>query len=122
MARDSSPKAKRKKRRVRDLPGRIIARFPWLRRRYVRRVLRTIEKYREKGKRLPEDLGRIDRQLRSVPPPKRAEVLEQMFEAGVDAGAALSGRAMRRAADRQERRRGKGGGNRPGLYPGQRRR
>lgn len=106
--------------RIRNFPGRLIARTPWLRRRYVRRVLRTIDRSREKNRTLPDSLVRIDRMLRRVPKAKRAEALEQMLEAGSTPETELN-RALRRAAGRQERQSGKkGAGLRPGLGPGQR--
>ena len=106
-------------RRIRSFPGRLIGRTPWLRRRYVRRVLRSIDKARKKNRPMPDSLVRIDRMLRRVPRHKRAEALEQMLEAGSAPETEL-GRAVRRAASRQERRSGKGGGLRPGMGPGQR--
>ena len=109
------------RRRLRELPARVIGRTPWLRRRYARRLLKTIEKSRKKHRPLPENLEQIERQLRRVAPPKRAEILEQMLEYGASSDANLS-RELRRASNRQERRSGKGGGTRPGLPPGQRRR
>ena len=68
---------------------------------------------------MPDSLVRIDRMLRRVPRHKRAEALEEMLEAGSAPETELS-RAVRRAASRQERRSGKGGGLRPGMGPGQR--
>lgn len=105
--------------RIRNFPGRLVGRTPWLRRRYVRRVLRSIDKAREKNKPMPDGLVRIDRLLRRVPRHKRAEVLEQMLEAGSSPETEMN-RAVRRAANRQERRSGKGVGLRPGMGPGQR--
>lgn len=107
-------------RRIRSFPGRLVARSPWLRRRYVRRVLRSIERARDKNRPLPESLVRIERMLRSVPRHKRAETLEQMLEAGSTPEPELS-RAVRRAASRQERQSGKkAAGLRPGIGPNQR--
>jgi len=115
------PRASTKeRRRIRDLPGRLIARTPWLRRRYARRIVKTIEKYRQKGRPLPESLSRLERQLRSVPQPKRAQTVEQIMEMSAEQEQATPSRAMRRAAGRQERHKGsKGGGLRPGTLPGQ---
>ena len=112
---------RRRLRRLSGLPARFIGRHAWLRRRYVRRVLRTIEKYRAKGRTLPENLQRLERQLRRVPKTKRAEMLEQMMEMGTSPDVS-SNRALRRAAGRQDRLSGKSVGLRPGLGPGQRRR
>jgi len=102
--------------------GRLIGRTPWLRRRYARFILRSIKKQRQKDRPLPENLLRIERQLRGLPPRKQAEVLEQLLETSATFRPEAAGRALRRASSRQERRRGKGSGVRPGLMPGQRRR
>ena len=121
MPRSSTPDGgSRRRNRLRDLPGRLIARTPWLRRRYARRIVRTIDKYREKGRPLPESLARLERQLRAIPQPKRAQTVEQMMEMSADQEQATPSRAMRRAAGRQDRHKGsKGGGLRPGTLPGQ---
>lgn len=112
---------KQRFRRIRTAPLRLVSRVPWLRRRYVRWMLRTIKKHHDKNRRLPENLARLDRQLRRLPEPKRAQALEEMLELGPQAEASY-GRAMRRAAGRQERQSGKKGGRvRPGMAPGQRR-
>ena len=106
-------------RKARDLPARFIARTPWLRRRYARRIVRSIDRYKEKRRPMPETLSRLERQLRRVPPPKRQQVIEQMMEMGTDADVSTN-RALRRAAGRQERQKGqRGGGLRPGTLPGQ---
>jgi hypothetical protein len=95
----------------------VIGRVPRLRRRYARSTLRSIKKYREKGRPLPENLERLDRQLRRFPPNKRQEALEEMLEMSGRQDIAHS-REMRRAASRQERQSGKGRGLRPGGPPG----
>jgi predicted alpha/beta-hydrolase family hydrolase len=98
---------------------RMIARVPWLRRRYARYVLRYIEKSRKKGRDLPPELAQLDRQLIRVPPSKRAELLETALVTGNDPSAASS-RAMRRALARQSRQRSSGKGQRPGTVGGSR--
>jgi hypothetical protein len=112
---------KRKPRaKLRDIPARFIARTPWLRRRYAKRLIRTIDRYKEKGRPLPDSLARLERQLRRIPAPKRAQTVEQMMELGAEQDDATPSRAVRRAAGRQERQKGtKGGGLRPGTLPGQ---
>lgn len=102
--------------------GRIIGRTPWLRRRYARYILRSIKKMRAKDRPLPENLLRLERQVRGLPPRRQAEVVEQLLETGATYRPEEAGRAMRRASAKQERRSGKSGGVRPGLMPGQRRR
>lgn len=124
VPRDEAKEAKEKKpkrRRLREMPARVIARTPWLRRRYARRLLRSIRKSREKGRKLPENLVRIERQIRHLPPARQQQLLEQMMEYGTTDTSEMS-REMRRAAERQERQRGSGKGVRPGVGPGQRRR
>jgi hypothetical protein len=108
-----------KRRRIRDIPARFIGRTPWLRRRYARRIVRTIDKFQDKNRPLPENLQPLERQLRRVPKPKRAQVVEQMMEMGTKEDVTTN-RALRRAAGRQERQKGqRGGGLRPGTLPGQ---
>lgn len=109
-------------RKVQALPGRVIGRVPWLRRRYARYLLRSVKKQRAKGRALPESLARVERQLRGLPPAKQADVLEKLLEAGATWQPEAAGRAMRRANAKQERRSGRGPGTRPGLLPGQRKR
>lgn len=121
MASETPPK-RRRLRKLRQAPARFIARTPWLRRRQARRLVRTIEKYREKGRPLPESLSRLERQLRRIPQPKRVETVERMMEMSAEPDMATN-RAYRRAGGRQERQKGsKGGGSRPGTLPGQRQR
>lgn len=116
MASASTPP---KRRRIRDVPARFIARTPWLRRRYARRIVRTIDKFQQKNRPLPENLKSLERQLRRVPKPKREQVVEQMMEMGGNDDVTTN-RALRRAAGRQERHKGqRGGGLRPGTLPGQ---
>jgi hypothetical protein len=108
-----------KRRRIRDIPARFIGRTPWLRRRYARRIVKTIDKFQDKNRPLPENLQPLERQLRRVPKPKRAQVVEQMMEMGTKEDVTTN-RALRRAAGRQERQKGhRGGGLRPGTMPGQ---
>jgi hypothetical protein len=118
----ASTQPKRRLRKLREIPARFIGRTPWLRRRYARRIIRTIDKFQKKGRPLPENLARLERQLRRVPQPKRQQLVEQMMEMGSDEDVTTN-RALRRAAGRQERQKGqRGGGLRPGTLPGQRQR
>jgi hypothetical protein len=115
----ASTKPERKRRKIRDIPARFIARTPWLRRRYAGRIIKTIEKFQKKGRPLPENLRNLERQLRQVPKPKRQQFVEQMMEMGAEQDLTIN-RTLRRAANRQERRKGqRGGGLRPGTMPGQ---
>jgi hypothetical protein len=107
-------------RRLREVPARFIARTPWLRRRYARRIVKTIDKFQDKGRPLPDSLAPLERQLRRVPKPKRQELVEQMMEMSSKGDDLTTNRAVRRAAGRQERQKGqRGGGLRPGTMPGQ---
>lgn len=99
--------------RLRSLPSRIIARTPFLRRWYARFIVRNIAKQRKKGRRLPESMLRLERQVKHLPPAKKVETVEQLLEAGA-ASETASGRALRRAMDKQERRKGSGSGYRVG--------
>jgi hypothetical protein len=89
--------------------------IPVVRRFYIRRVLKFIDKSKTKGRRLPEGMAEAARVLARVPKHQREKVFEEM----VLTNQALPnmGREMRRAASRQ-RKSGKGRGNRPGLPPG----
>jgi hypothetical protein len=120
----ATPPKRRRLRRLREAPARFIGRTPWLRRRYARRIVRTIDRYKDKGRPLPENLSRLERQLRRIPQAaKRAELVEQMMEMGSEQNDVTPSRALRRAAERQERQKGsKGGGLRPGTLPGQQQR
>ncbi len=115
---------KDKKRRIRGAIGRLTMRSSFLRGRYVRRVLKSIDKAKAKGRRLPPELHELSKQLSRVPKNKQAEALEEAIKAGPDA-ATDAGRAMRRAAVAQQRQSGRGQGRyRPGTPPpppGQRR-
>lgn len=118
-------KKKREKRRpIRTGISKLLSRSSFLRRRYVRRLLKTIDKSKAKGKRLPSELFDLSQQLNRVPREKRAEALEQAIKAGPEAQDNAS-RAMRRAAAGQQRQSGRGQGRyRPGMPPpppGQRR-
>ena len=109
----SDDKAKKRKRRV----SRAIMRVPFMRRFYIRRMLKFIDKSKDKGKRLPPELADMARFLQRVPKAQRATALEDAMKAQTE-GVATS-RDYRRAAAAQQRRSGKGGGRyRPGLPPG----
>lgn len=115
----SQPEKRTIRARIRDVPARFIGRTPWLRRRYARRILKSIDKLQEKKRPLPDNLMRLEQQLRRVPKPKRQQIVEQMMELGSDRNATTN-RSVRRAAGRQERQKGqRGRGLRPGTPPGQ---
>ena len=72
---------------------------PVLRRWYVRRTLKFIDRSREKGRRLPEGLAETARHLSRVPRHQREQAFEDAIMAGEDQ-AGMS-REFRRAAARQ---------------------
>ncbi|MGH2927545.1 MAG: hypothetical protein ACRDL8_05030 [Solirubrobacteraceae bacterium] len=119
MSSNESSFFKRRLRRLRDLPARLIGRTPWLRRWYSKRILHTIDKFQKKHRPLPENLQRLERQLRRVPQPKRQGAVEEMMELGTKQDLSAN-RALRRASGRQDRQKGsRGGGLRPGMPPTQ---
>jgi hypothetical protein len=92
-------------------------RVPFVRRAYARRLLKFIDKSKEKGRRLPPDLYELSRQLSRLPEADRAAALDTALKAGPDGTAASvpgSNRQLRRAASAQGRQSGKGQGYRPG--------
>jgi hypothetical protein len=105
------------KRRIRGAIGESLMKVPVMRRWYIRRMLKFIDKSRDKGRRLPPEFAEMARFLERVPKAQRAGALEEAFTAqqqGVG-----TGRDYRRAAAAQQRRSGRGGGRyRPGLPPG----
>lgn len=108
---------KQKKPRVRGAMGRMLMRVPALRRWYIRRMLKYIDKSKAKGRKLPPEFVELSRHLARVPKDKRASALEEAMTAEREGNLAAS-REMRRAASAQQRRSGKGSGYRPGLPPG----
>jgi hypothetical protein len=118
----TQPEKRTIRSRIREVPARFIARTPWLRRRYARRLLKSIDKMQQKRRPLPDNLRRLEHMLRRVPKPQHQQLVEQMMEVGTDKNATTN-RSMRRAHGRQDRRKGQpGGGLRPGTLPGQRQR
>jgi hypothetical protein len=86
-----------------------------VRRFYARRLLRFLDKAKKKGRDLPDQLADLDEYLSRLPAKDRHQVLEASLSGELDARA---GRALRRAAGRQGRQKGRaGGGQRPGMPP-----
>lgn len=104
--------------RIQKAMNRLMTRVPWLRRRYTRYILRYIDKSKKKGRTLPPELERLDKQLMKVPPAKRPEMLEQLLV--MSDPSATASREMRRAIERQNRQRSTGKGQRPGTLGGSR--
>lgn len=89
----------------------------FLRRRYVKRMLKYIDKTQAKGKRLPPELYDLQRFLSQVPKAQRAERLEEAITAQ-RREEPLGNRDLRRASSNQSRQSGRGGGrHRPGMAP-----
>ncbi len=102
---------------VRRRVGDRIMKIGFLRRRYVKRMIRYIDKSKNKGRRLPPEMLELSRFLAQVPRDQRAEKLEEAIVAQQQ-GAEAYNRDLRRAAANQQRRSGKGaGGYRPGAPP-----
>jgi len=93
------PEPDKKKRRIRGAIGRGMMKVPVVRRWYIRRTLKFIEKSREKGRRLPEGMAEMARQLSQIPKDKRQEVLEEALLAEQDMPE--MSREFRRAAARK---------------------
>jgi hypothetical protein len=82
--------------------GRVLLRIPVLRRFYVRRLLKFIDKSRQRGRRLPPDLYELSKQLSRVPKSDQADALERALKAEREGMAGVN-RQARRAAERQSR-------------------
>jgi hypothetical protein len=108
--------ASRDKRRVRGAVGRTFMRVPVLRRWYIRRTLRFIDRSKAKGRPLPEGMAEAARLMARVPKVQRAQVLEDAILANQDAP--NMGRELLRAAARQRRSGKSDARDRPGLPPG----
>ncbi len=110
-----SASGSKKKRRIRTAIFDKAMKVGFLRRFYVKRLLRYIEKSRKKGRALPPDLQQVERMVARLPRKKQVELLETALQSKPDE---ITNRQLRRAAGRQDRLRGSGGGNRPGSMRG----
>lgn len=90
--------------------------MPVLRRWYIRRTLRFIDRSKAKGRRLPEGMAEAARFLARVPKTQRAQAFEDAILANQDT--TNLGRELRRAAARQRRSGKSDARHRPGLPPG----
>jgi hypothetical protein len=97
---------------IRAAISRTIGKVPFLRRFYVRRLLRYLEKAKRKGRPLPLQLQELDANLGRLKERDRAAALEEALQFQ---GQDWAGRDLRRAAARQQRQRGSGKGRRPGA-------
>jgi hypothetical protein len=105
-----------KERRVRRAVGRKAMSVGVLRRWYVRRTLKLIDKSRAKGRRLPDGLAETARGLSAVPKPQREQALEDAILANQDMP--NMSREFRRAAARQRLSTRSDTRYRPGRPPG----
>ncbi|HET9061505.1 MAG TPA: hypothetical protein VFN61_16440 [Acidimicrobiales bacterium] len=115
-ANGKAPKAKGRKRRFRGAFGRTIMKVPRLRRFYLSRLIKTIDRYEKKGRALPKGLEETARFLSRVPKAKRLETLDKAIQVNEDMP--NMGREMRRAASRQRRSGQSDFHYRPGSAPG----
>jgi len=94
---------------VRAALAKLVLKVPFLRRRYVRGLLRQLEE--DGGKReLPPELAQLRRLLKQVPPRQREQTLEAALRQGLSGEVPnepeqLPSRTLRRAAQRQQRKR-----------------
>ncbi|HET9732829.1 MAG TPA: hypothetical protein VFP54_09165 [Acidimicrobiales bacterium] len=96
--------------------SRTITRVPFLRRFYIRRMIRFIDKAHARNRPLPPDMVQLDQFLSQVPVKDRESALEAAILA--DREGTGPSRDMRRLAEKQARQSGRGGGRqRPGSPP-----
>lgn len=105
-----------KKRRIRSALGRRFMSIGFLRRWYIKRTLKFMDKSKEKGRRLPEGMAETARYLSRVPKAQRAQAFEEAILTNQDLP--NMGREYRRAASRQRRSGRNDTRTRPGLPPG----
>ncbi|MGH9102313.1 MAG: hypothetical protein ACRDYD_04935 [Acidimicrobiales bacterium] len=103
----------RKGKGIRGTVSRVITKIPFLRRLYIKRLLRFMERSEAKGRRLPPELETLQTRLSRLPKKDRASALETAMLAEQQGPGS---REMRRAAGRQQRLSGRGSGRqRPGA-------
>jgi hypothetical protein len=103
------------KRSVRQRMSERMLKIGFFRRRYVKRMLKYMDKSKEKGRRLPPELFELQRFLSKVPKEQRAAKLEEVIVAQ-RTEEALGNRDLRRASVNQTRHSGRGGNRyRPGM-------
>ena len=119
-AKSKSEKTQKKpasKPKLQERISRQLMKVGFFRRRYVKRMIKYIDKSKEKGKRLPPELYELQRFLSQVPKAQRAERLEEAMTAQ-RADEPLGNRDLRRASSNQTRQSGRGGNRyRPGSPP-----
>jgi len=103
------------KRSVRERISQRTLKIGFMRRRYAKRMLKYMDKSKEKGRRLPPELFELQRFLSKVPKDQRAAKLEEVI-AAQRSEEALGNRDLRRASVNQSRQSGRGGNRyRPGM-------
>jgi hypothetical protein len=103
------------KRSLRERFSERMLGIGFMRRRYVKRMLKYMDKSKEKGRRLPPELFELQRFLSKVPKDQRAAKLEEVIVAQ-RTEEALGNRDLRRASVNQTRHSGRGGNRyRPGM-------
>lgn len=100
----------------RDRFWRRLLKVGTIRRWYVRRILKVIDRSKAKRRGLYGDLARIDAMTRGMPPAERVKTVERMLEPMEEQ---QMSRELRRAVSRQDRGSGRGGASRrrPGMPP-----
>lgn len=105
------------KPKLRERFSRQLMKIGFIRRRYVKRMLRYLDKSKEKGRRLPPELYELQRYLSQVPKAQRAERLEEAITAQQN-DEVLGNRDLRRASANQNRLSGRSSSRyRPGAPP-----
>ena len=109
--------SKAPKPKIQERISRQLMKVGFFRRRYVKRMIKYIDKSKAKGKRLPPEMFELQRFLSQVPKAQRAERLEEAITAQ-RTEEPLGNRDLRRASANQSRHSGRGGNRyRPGAPP-----
>lgn len=117
---DEDKGEEKEKRGIRRRISERAMKIPFLRRRTVKRMIKYIDKSKEKGRRLPPEMQELSRFLARVPKADRAKRLEEalLAQQSAESGEQAFNRDLRRAAANQQRRSGKNpAGYRPGSLP-----
>ncbi len=113
----TAKKSKEPKPKLQERFSRQMMKIGFFRRRYVKRMIKYIDKSKAKGKRLPPELFELQRFLARVPKGERAERLEEAITAQ-QTEEPLGNRDLRRASANQNRLSGRGANRyRPGSPP-----
>jgi hypothetical protein len=114
---EKSKPTKPDKQKLRERFSQQVMKIGFFRRRYVKRMIKYIDKSKAKGKRLPPELFELQRFLSQVPKAQRAERLEEALTSQRKEES-VGNRDLRRASLNQSRHSGRGGNRyRPGSPP-----